>query len=289
MPSFRPSLRSIVASAAVLVFALVAALPAVAGYRYTAVTTVTSDQGDSRTEVEAWIDGDKAKVVFTDASGQPLFEEGTYMVTTDAGRTLFLVDPEEKTYSRLDLAAMMQSLNAMVESTGGLVDLEFEDPEVEKLGQEPGEELLGYPTTKTRFRTAFDMTLKVMGMKNRNRSESVTEVWTTDALDDPAFGVWLRKEPVETGDADFDDVIAASLSTVEGFPLKTVSDTTTIGGRRGQRRTESRSETVVTALEETSVPASTFEIPDGYEETELMDEEESNPLSGIFGRGRGDG
>lgn len=287
MPSFRPSLRSIVACSAVVVLALVAAVPADAGYRYTAVTTVTSDQGNSRTEVEAWIDGDKAKVVFTDASGQPMFQEGSYMVTTDAGRTLFLVNPEDKTYSRLDLAAMMQSLNALVESTGGMVDLEFEDPEVEKLGQEPGEELLGYPTTKTRFRTAFDMTLKVMGMKNRNRSESVTEVWTTEALDDPAFGVWLRKEPIETGDPGFDDVIAASLETVQGFPLKTVSETTMTGGRRGQRQTESRSETVVTALEETSVAASEFEIPEGYEETELMDEEESNPLSGLFGRGDG--
>lgn len=287
MQSFRLSHRSIVASLAVLVLALVAALPAVAGYRYTAVTTTTSDQGNSRTEVEAWIDGDNAKVVFTDASGQPMFERGSYMITKDAGRNIFLVNPDEETYSRLDLAAMMQSLNAMVESTGGMVDLEFEDPEVEKLSEEPGEELLGYPTTRTRFRTAFDVTLKVMGMKNRNRSESVTEVWTTDALDDPAFGVWLRKEPVETGDAGFDDIIAASLETVQGFPLKTVSDTTMTGGRRGKRQTESRSETVVTALEETDVAASTFEIPDGYEETELMEESESNPLSGIFGRGDG--
>lgn len=287
MSSFRPSLRPIVAFAATLVLALVVALPAAAGYRYTAVTTVTSDQGSSRTEVEAWIDGDNAKVVFVDASGQPMFQEGAYVVTTDAGRTLFLVNPEEQTYSQLDLAAMMQSLDAMVEATGGLVDLEFENPEVETLSQEPGEELLGYPTTRTRFRTAFDMNIQVMGMKRGNRSESVTEVWTTDALDDPAFGVWLRKEPVETGDPGFDDVIAASLETVQGFPLKTVSDTTVTGGRRGQRQTTSRSETVVTALEETPVPASTFEVPEGYEETQLMEGDESNPLSGIFGRGEG--
>ena len=78
------------------------------------------------------------------------------------------------------------------------------------------------------------------------------------------------------------------MSKVEGFPLKTVTVTTTTD-RRG-RETVSRSVTEVTVLREESVEAGQFEVPAGYQRVDMVggDEDSGNPLKGLFGR-RGDG
>lgn len=268
----------------VAVVSLTLAFPAAAGIHYRATTTIDPEQGkDQVTQVEAWVDGGFAKILFGE-SDQPLMPKGTYLLTRDAGKTLYLVDPKEKTYSRWDLEAMLASLGQIIEGLGGLVDLEFSDPEVATLGSAPGPEILGYPTTHAKFQTAYTVKVKVLGMKRDSRTETIQEVWTTDAFGDPALGIWLRKEPPKTGNEGIDRLIAAEIDRVQGFPLKTVAVATTVGGKRGQQTSTSRTETVVTMLEETAVPGSTFELPAGYKETQMTGAEEDNPLGGIFGR-----
>ena len=264
---------------------LAAASPALAGIHYTAQSRTSGDAGSATSEVEAWVDGSSAKVLYRE-SGQPMMEKGTYLLTRDGGETLYLVNPEEKSYTRIDLAVLFQTLGALGEATGGMMKLELADPEVEKLSEEPGGEILGYDTTHSRYRTAYTTRIKVMGMKRESRSETVQEIWTTDELEDAGLGLFLRKEAIVTGDPGFDRVIANEMSKLRGFPLRSVATTTTTGGKRGREST-SKVETTVTSLEETSVPGSTFEIPQGYTEQKLTEEDGAdNPLSGLFGDGR---
>ncbi|MDY7091472.1 MAG: DUF4412 domain-containing protein [Acidobacteriota bacterium] len=267
---------------------LLGADAALAGVYYKAESVIEPDNGQSqRMDVEAWVDGEKAKIVFTESTN-PMTPEGSYLLTTDGGQVLYLVNPEEKTYTEWDLAAMMQTLGAMMDSMGGMMTMEFSEPEVEKLLEEGGGSMLGMDTTHYRYRTTYTMKLKVMGIRRNNTTETVQDLWTTDEMDEAALGVWLRSTPPRTGNEDIDQLVEAELDKIQGFPLKTVTVSTTTGEKQ-KRSTTTRSTTEVTVLERRDVPAGSFEIPAGYEEREMMpqteEEGESNPLKGLFGGG----
>ncbi|HEX6201863.1 MAG TPA: hypothetical protein VF100_02595 [Thermoanaerobaculia bacterium] len=277
-------------TATLAAFAVLAAAPARAAIHYQALTTVeTEGQKPQRTQVEAWVDGASAKVVFAEA-GVPTFEKGQYLLTKDGGQTLFLVDPEEKTYAEWDLAAMLQAFGAIMQSIQPLVNLKIENVEVTKLGEEPGGTLHGLPTTRATFRSEYDMTIRILRMNRTSHVESVQETWTTSELSDAGLGIWLRNVPT-TGFEDLDRLVAAEMKTVQGFPLKTVTVQTTTG-QKGKRESSSKTTMEVTSLDRSaSVPAGTFELPAGYTRTEMApaagEGEDANPLGGIFGRGGG--
>jgi hypothetical protein len=256
-------------AASTLLLALAA--PAFAGLHYTAETT-TSPEGQKAQviRVEGWVDGEKAKVVFQE-SDQPMLSEGAFLLTQDGGKTVLLVDPEEETITEWDLQAMLGMVGGIVQGMQGIMNLEFSDVKVEELEQGSGGELLGYPVTHAKYRTTYTTSIKVLGMKRASTTETVQEVWTTDAFGDPALGIWLRSEPPTTGIEDLDALIAAEMEKAEGFPLKTVAVSTTTG-QKGKRESTTRSETVVTVLEEVAVPEPTFELPAGYERISMTGE-----------------
>jgi len=255
------------------------ALPAWAGTHYTAVTTTDTAQGRGmKMQVEGWVSGDKAKVVFSE-SDNPIMKSGSYLLTRDGAHTLYLVNPEEKTYAIWDLSAMLGAMGSIMNGIGPIVKMEFSDPKVEKLAEDDGGALLGVPTRHYRFRTSYSMKMKVFGFGSSSDTVTDQDVWASKRLVDPGFGAWLRSEPPHTGNAQFDKLIAAESAKrqVEGFPLKTVSVSTTT--QKGKQRT-SRQTMEVTKLESRAVPDSTFELPAGYKETQILPTAE---------RGRGEG
>ena len=130
-----------------------------------------------------------------------MFKPGSYLLTKDAGRTLYLVDPKEKAYSRWDLEAMLASTFALIESAGPLLDLEFSNASSKKLGEDDGGTLLGYPTRHYQWQSAHDMKLSVLGMKREYHIESVQDFWSTDQLGAEGFKVWLRPDRTRTGNS----------------------------------------------------------------------------------------
>lgn len=260
-------LRRLSAVLAAVVALAAAAAPAEAAIRYTADTTVEAEgQKPQRTRVEAWVDGPNAKISFAEA-GVPTVRKGQYLLTRDGGQTVFLVDPEEKTYAEWNLAAFLQSFGAIMQSIQPLVNLKIENVEVARLAEEAGGALHGIDTTHRRFRTEYDMTIRIMGMGRTNHVETVQDVWSTTELGDPGLGVWLRNVPA-TGFEDLDRLVSAEMATVQGFPLKSVSVTTTTG-QKGKRESTSTTTTEVTSIDRAaSAPAGTFELPEGYERVE---------------------
>jgi hypothetical protein len=84
------------------------------------------------------------------------------------------------------------------------------------------------------------------------------------------LGVWLRAAPPRTGNAEFDKLIAAEAVNLQGFPLKMVTVNTSTA-KKGNRTTTTRSTMEVTQVDtNAAVPAAAFEIPAGYEKTEIM-------------------
>jgi len=246
------------------------AVPAWARYHYQAVTTVDGQGGEAGAiTVEAWIDGGKAKILFKE-SQNPLMGVGSYFLTVDGGKTLYLVNPTEGTYSEWNIDAMLGAVGGVMEAMGGFMKMEISDHKVEKLLEESGGSILGYPTTHYRYRTSYTMEMKVMGMKRGDRHDSVQDIWTTTALSDEGFGIWLQNKPKSTGFETFDKLIEAEYQKVSGFPLKMVERTATAGVKKSGRTATTTTTMEVTMLEETSVPGSTFELDPALEEVPMM-------------------
>ncbi len=277
--------------AAVLIVGMLSAGSAFAGLHYRARTYQegANTAKQMNMTVEAWIDGPNAKILFQE-SGNPFMTKGTYLLTSDGGQTLYLVDPEERTYSEWDLDAILQMAGNVMQSMGPMLNFKFENPRVETLLAEDGGKIHGYSTVHHRFRTTYTMHMKIMGMKRSQEHQSVQDIWSTDDIDHEAFGVWLKREPPDMGDAGLQELIQAEQEKIKGFPLKTVDEVITTDKKGRQQVT--RTITEVEELKETGIAAATYEIPAGFQQVDMMPqggEQEEGGAGGLFGRKRRDG
>jgi hypothetical protein len=247
-----------------LAFAMAA--PARAGVHYKAATHTDAPSRSHVIQVEGWVAGDRARVEFQ-ASDNPFARSGTYMLTKDGGRTLYLVNPEDRTYVQWSVEGLLGAFGGIMNGgLGPMLKIEFTDPKVEKLAEEDGGTIVGIPTRHYRYRTSYSMKVKVFGLGRATDVVSEQDVWVADRLQDQGLGVWLRNEPPATGNADFDKLVAAGREKVHGFPLKSVTVTTST---QKDKQTVTRSTMEVTELTTTTVPEERFELPAGYQEREL--------------------
>lgn len=253
---------------------MVAAPFALAGQYYEAVTTnitAGSKSGDTTT-VHSWVDGDKSRVEFITGQKDGWMSDGNYLVTVDGGDNTYLVDPKEKTFARFSFEEMMaglgQAMKAM-ESMGGMVKMDFTDVSTEKLLEESGGEILGYPTTHYRFKSHYVMEMSIMGMGQKSIIDTVQDLWSTDKLDAKGFAMWLRPDRgMQTGNEGLDKMFNQEMSKLKGFPLKMATETTTTD-KKGKTQ-QSSSSTVVTVLRDEDISADKFEWPSDYTETSLI-------------------
>jgi len=243
---------------------LLASLPALAGVSFIAVGRAEGQDGDMR--IHALVSGNRIKVSVL-SSADPVFAAGTYMLSTDGGKTMFLVTPATHTYLRYDNDEMMNSMGDVVGRMRGSMKLVFESPKVEKILEEDGGQIAGLSTRHYRYRTTYSMTLQVAGAK-RLYTTIVEDIWATSELRDPALAVWLKKPPATTGDAELDGLIRAEMNKVQGFPLKRVRVSTSTDAD-GVPHTD-RTEMEVTELKQQLVPESEFVIPRNYRDIEPL-------------------
>ncbi|HVR98626.1 MAG TPA: DUF4412 domain-containing protein [Thermoanaerobaculia bacterium] len=248
----------------------IAAVPCFAGIHYQAVSKGEGAGAQvSNMQVEGWVSGPKARVEFKD-SGNPVMKEGTYILTKDGGKTMYLVDPKEKTYVEWDLQGMAGMLGGITQGMGPLLKFQVSNPKVEKLAEEDGGTVAGQPTRHYRYRTSYAMTVKVFGMGNTQNIVTEQEIWATDKLSDVGLRAWLRSEPPLTGNAELDKLMKAEIGKVNGFPLKTVTVNTSTP-QKGGKPTVTRTTMEVTQIDTNATVAdSRFEIPAGFQETQIM-------------------
>ena len=243
------------------------AAPAQAATYFESSTTTEGQQGEQVVRARSWVDGDNAKVAFTESS-LPGVPEGAYLLTNDGGRTLYLVNPEEKTYMLWDLSQMLGALGTVMQGMGPLFKISVTEPKVEKLADEAGEKILGYDTHHYRFRTTYGMEMRVMGMGQASDVETVVDTWTSSALADPGFGAWLRRDPPRTGIADLDKLMDAQIAQgIEGVPLR-MRTVSTSRDKKG-RETVTTTNMEVTTIRDEAPPAGAFALPQGYEKVEM--------------------
>ncbi len=263
-------------TAAVLTF--FAASPVFAGW---SLTQVVTGAADSRQKM--WLDGSSARVEF-ETSDNPMMARGTYLLIQDGGKRIFLVNPAEKSYARLDVSALSSGMDAM---GGGAMEMKVENPKMEKLLEEPGGRILGRETTHYRYRTSYTLIVGMAMMKTAMTTDLVEDVWTAPEILAGAGQAMAQLDgagPIREI-AELERVARASQ---RGLPLKRIvvskTSTTSKGGfgagvlshmmGGGQRKVGNDEATTTTTevrdLVEVALAPAFFEIPAGYAETEMM-------------------
>jgi len=260
----------------VLVLAAPLALPAVAGVTYTAKTrTLSAENPDQAADlkVRALVNGSKARVDFLE-SELPELAKGRYLLSTDEGKTVYLVDPAGKTFARWDAERMVSGMADLMRRMRWQMKVHFDEPQIQKVLDEKGEPVAGLPTRHYRYRTSYRVRVELAG--SDTIATTVDEdIWTTSAVQEPGLRLWLKQEPPTSGDEQLDRIIHEEKSKIQGFPVKkiTVIKTTDHEGKV----TESRTEMIVTEMKTISVEDSAFQIPSGYTEMDLSKRQSLHP------------
>ena len=272
------------------------ASPAFAGWSMTQVTRTTGDDpgtGDSTQRV--WLEGTSAKVEMVETAN-PMMQPGSYLLVQEGGRKMFMVNPDAKTYARFDPMAIASGSEAMA---GSGFEAKIEDPRVVKVLEEPGPEILGHQTTHYRYHTTYTtVTSMPMGMTMSTAVDVVEDIWTAPAID---AGMAARAVADAGGGGmrqELQQLESTAKATLVGLPLRQVTVTTSKTETKGKgmvarmmmRGAPSGEEGTTTTtvevrdLAEAALPASTFQIPAGYAETEIMQRGPAMPDLGEGGR-----
>jgi hypothetical protein len=276
--------RSWTAAVCLVAFAVA---PASAGLVFKQTMKTEGESGMSQT-ARVWFDTGGVKMEFLD-SDNPMMPAGSYLLMQPDSDVLILVNPEKKTFAEFDLAALTQAVGSMMAGMGAgdpsaSGQREQSKPVVEKLLEEEGETILGRPTKHYRYRFQWSTTMTMApGMAMIIENDSIEDTWVATDLElDPklarsfegfAAGLSLPK--------DVKEIIAAQKQMLHGVPLRRIQKgTTKITGtgmmammakqasKHGSGPTTTTIEVV--ELSEEKVPASTFAVPAGYTETEMI-------------------
>jgi hypothetical protein len=273
-------------SRTLVLFALAAlvALPASAGWSYRQSMHSTSDRSSRAFEsaTRAQIEGDDARIDFETTEMNAIFGAGSYMLLRSAApKGMFVVSPSKEAYSRLDpdeMASIGAPMGEGMEGAG--IGIEISDISMEKVLEEPGGTIEGLPTTHYRLKKRYVMTMSMANMRMPTLHEIVDDVWTTTAVAMYTAGSGTGKAVQQMGNSllrGASELIEMELRSIQGFALKRVTvDHSTPQGKgmmakmMGGKEQTTTTTILVTELQQVAIPASTFAIPAGYDETEFM-------------------
>jgi hypothetical protein len=240
-------------------------LSSFAGWEYSATTRAEGSQHSEmmNNEMTSWVDGDKAKVEFV-KSGSPLTPAGSFVITKDGGKMMYMVNPPNKTYSKWDVASMAGLAGGAMQ----MMNMKMSTPKVEKLLEEKGGKIAGFATTHYRFRTSYTMEMSFMGIQRSTATVTEEDVWSCAQLNDAGLTAWMNQQGTKTGNEQLDKLVKAEMEKVKGFPLKRVV-TTTSKESNGEPQVMKMT-TEVSAIKKSSPDAGLFEIPAGYKEAPMF-------------------
>lgn len=239
-----------------------------------------AEQANTVTLVQA--EGDDARIDFVEAMENPMIGPGGYMLLRGtAPKGLYMVNPEKKTYAKLDPEGLSQALSPMMNAgEGAAIQFKVSDAKIERVLEEPGEPMLGRPTTHYRYRKSFVMTMVMAGVEVPTGHDIVEDLWVTSGVDFGAGGLGKVMTNLGGGAAIGELAKLAELERQKqqgGFPLKsiTVDHSTPRGKGMMAKMMGGKEQTITTTmevsdLEEKSLPAALFALPAGYTETQLM-------------------
>lgn len=246
------------------------------GWKFHWKVTVESDRKDKervpvQPSMQVSLIPGKVRIDYEgNAQPQGMMKKGGYMILDAEKSEMIMVDPQDKKAIVMDPTAIGNAMGAI--GASGLVKMDVKDVKVstEKLGS--GERMLGYATTRYRITRAYTMTVSVFGRKNSTTHNSVTEAWIADRFfEDKAFEAWAQSFTRGMGNATGEGfkklMEAEQANQVKGVPLKQVQQITDTDEKGNVTTSTVTAE--MTELSKASLDASLFEVPKGYEVTDM--------------------
>ena len=201
-----------------------------------------------------------------------LFPNGGFVLSTDGGQTMTVVNPSAKTWYRLDLADVLGGTDALLKQLGDSVRLDVRNPAVSVTGGALTDAVEGFPTRKSTVKSAYEFAVTGLGKPISMNMEVTSDVWWTEKISRELTN-FLQMRGLRTGVEAVDQLIAAQAEAIKGFPLRQVTSTKIrLGGRDMTTTTTS----TVRNVKEAAVPAGMFKVPAGFRKT-------GSPIEKMFG------
>jgi hypothetical protein len=246
-----------------------------AGYRYK-VESITSGMQDSTTSGVAEVEGKNLRFDVEHGDGA-VFTDSSFVVSTNGGRTLSVVDPSSKTYFEISLDQLSGGISTMMQSMGGMMKMTVANPKVSVRDLGNGDKIEGYDTQRKAIDASYDMNIEMMGQKMAMNMSMSTESWMTSQipLDSASF---LQTGELHTGIPEIDKLLALQAKSLNGFPLKQV---TMIHINQMGQQMDIKTTTNVSGIEKKTIAASQFVVPAGYTKTDSPIDKMLKAMSGV--------
>jgi hypothetical protein len=244
---------------------LAVVLPAWGGTRIVVETQITEgDQVRSEREIITLDDG-RARIDFLQGA-QKKGDKTPYLLTLDGGKSWTLGDLRKGKFfcARLETTAFFSKIGSILLDIEGLVSPEIKDPKVEKLLEEPGPQMLGYPTTHVRLQTTAGGGARIFFKKWEYQIKIVDDVWYTTALEVHPIEQRWTEALTQSGYERLDQLFADWAKNLTGpiLRLDSVFEVTdVVKGKTSKRKDSSR----VVSLDELSaeqIDPSIFAAPE---------------------------
>lgn len=216
---------------------------------------------------EAWDDAEDEDAEGYNALGNTLWGPGSFLLTTDGGKSVVIVNAPARAYFDWNMSQSMPLFGALVGAIQQGTSTSFGAPVVKGPDLIGTEEVAGVQTKHYRYESGFVSTSRILGMNIQVSSNSEQELWVTDAVNGEALSVYLKKDPPLTGNPQIDRLLMTELENIPGWPLKAILINSTSSGPGSESVTCSKQ--WVTSVATGEAPAGVFEIPEGYEKKEL--------------------
>jgi len=156
---------------------------------------VKDGNGRTVSPAKGLVDGPKAKIVTlenTKESG----DAGTYILSRDGGKNVYLVSPANKSYVKIDIDELAAQVGNFMNAAGSFVKLEFSDPEFKTVLDERGPQMFGMKTRHIKTETSYTVNATVFGRSNRTAVTRKDEIWLTKDLNDSGMKLWSQQREI---------------------------------------------------------------------------------------------
>lgn len=249
---------------------MLVASSAFAGLTYD-FTSVSSGMSNGTITGTVKAEGTNIRIDITRGDGV-LFENGSFVLSADGGRTMQVVNPAAKTFYVLNLDQIVGSADSLLKTLGGMVKLDIRNPRVTVTGGAAAGTIEGFDTKKSTVTSAYEIAVEGLGQPLSMKMNLHTDVWWTEQLS-AEFTNFLQMRGLRTGIEAVDRLIEAERASIKGFPMKQI---TTAKMSFGGNDMTSTTTSTVTNVKKAAVAASAFALPQGLART-------ASPLEKILG------
>jgi hypothetical protein len=204
-----------------------------------------------------WVEGDRARLE-VQASEEPNLAAGIALLTSDRGEHLVVLDSAKQEFFSLPRSVIAGFKQQQAERSHLTCDPILS----EKLAEDSGPELAGYPTRHLRFRLRLAAHQLSASGELTTQIEVFEHFWLAAEISQHNTDLAMLSDSYNVGIPPLDEFLHSQILELPGFILKSSVVVTLDDSlhNHGVRRTAYE----VTELAVAESPATLFEVPDGF-------------------------